>query len=150
MRIIVRNAAVTTVAALLLSAAVCVAEDEKSNPHSEAGDCGICHVASAGKLRGWFAFASTKREMKMDPDQLCLRCHPVEPTHAGGFIGVGKGHATGKKTPVNHENLPLSSDGTITCAITCHNMHVTSEDRHQQRKHLRLPINKLCLSCHNI
>ncbi len=150
MRTIIRDAAVTTLAVLLLTSAVGAAEGEMANPHSEAGDCGICHVASAGKLRSWFAFASTKREMKMDLNELCRRCHPVEPTHAGGFIGVGKGHATGKKTPINHENLPLANDGTITCAITCHNMHVTAEDRTQQLKHLRLPINKLCLSCHNM
>lgn len=137
-----------TLVVLFSCSAACAAEGVNISPHSDAGDCAICHVAPEGKLRGWFVFGSTKREMKADLNQLCLRCHTVEPTHAGGFFGVGIGHATGKKPAVNHENLPLASDGTITCAITCHNVHVTSDDR--QLKRLRLPVNSLCMSCHNI
>ena len=140
-------------AALLLSVTVCTAEDVKANanPHSETGDCSICHVAPADKLRGWFTFGSTKRELKYDLNQICLNCHTIEPAHAGGgVLGVGKGHATGSKPAINRQNLPLASDGTVTCAITCHNMHVTSDDRQMQLKHLRVTANSMCLSCHNM
>ncbi len=137
---------------LLVFLSICTgyaAERSEINPHSDAGDCAICHVASADKLRGWFVFGSTKREMKTDMNQLCLKCHTVEPTHAGGFFGVGIGHATGKKPAVNHQDLPLANDGTITCATTCHNVHAIANDRQLQLKHLRLPVNALCVSCHN-
>ncbi len=143
------NAVSTVVAVLLLTGTVCLAEDVVVSPHSEKGDCGICHVASAEKLRSWFAFGATKREMKYDLNQVCLRCHTVEPSHAGGFFGVGTGHGVGKKPAANRQDLPLAGDGTITCATTCHNIHVTSDDRLQQRKRLRLPVNSLCLSCHD-
>lgn len=138
-------------AALLLSVTVCTAEDVKANanPHSETGDCSICHVAPANKLRGWFTSGSTKRELKRDLNQICLDCHTIEPAHAGGFMGVGKGHATGLKTALNHQNLPLAKDGTITCATTCHDMHVAPDDRQLHVKHLRLPVNSLCVSCHD-
>ena len=149
MRINAFDTALTTLVVLLLSAAVCSAEDVTTSPHSDAGDCAVCHVAPADKLRGWFVFGSTKRKLKADLNQLCLKCHTVEPV-AVDSLGVGIGHATGKKPAVNHQNLPLASDGTITCAITCHNMHVKSDDRHQQLKHLRSPANSLCVSCHDI
>jgi predicted CXXCH cytochrome family protein len=126
--------------------AVCAAEEMKVNPHSESGDCSICHVAPINKLRGWFVFGSTKREMKTDLNQLCLQCHPAEPAHAGGLLGVGIGHGIGKKPVINHQNLPLASDGTITCAITCHNIHTSPDNP----KRLRVPYNSLCVSCHNI
>lgn len=149
MRIIAFDTVSTTLVALLLSAAVCSAEDVKGNPHSDAGDCAQCHVAPAEKLRGWFVFGSTKREMKGDLNQVCKKCHTTEPPQDAYSLGVGIGHATGKKPVVNHQNLPLATDGTITCATTCHNMHITSDDRHQQLKHLRLPANSLCISCHD-
>lgn len=150
MRLSVLDAAAVTAVLLLLSTAVCAAESAVASPHSEAGDCGICHVAPADKLRSWFAFASTKREMKVDLNQMCLKCHPVEPSHAGSFIGVGLGHATGKKTALNNRNLPLASDGTITCAITCHDIHIAPKNGQPRNKLLRLPVNELCLSCHNM
>jgi predicted CXXCH cytochrome family protein len=126
------------------------AGDLKTGIHSDSGDCAICHVASKDTLRGWFVFGSTKRELKEDHNQICLKCHTVEPTHAGGSLGVGKGHATGKKPSLNRKNLPLSSDGTVNCATTCHNMHNSSEDKAVQARHLRLPVNDLCYSCHNM
>ena len=126
----------------------CIAENMKINPHSDEGDCAVCHVAPASKLRSWFAFASTKRELKYGLNQICQQCHTIEPTPAGS-LGIGIGHATGKKTAVNNQNLPLAGDGTITCATTCHDMHITSDDKQQQLKHLRLPVNSLCVSCHD-
>ncbi len=135
---------------IILSAVGCLAEDGKVSPHSDMGDCGVCHVAPADKLRGWFVFTSTKKEMKHDMNKLCLQCHAVELAHVGGSLGVGKGHATGKKPSINRQDLPLASDGTVTCAITCHNMHVSSEDRQLQSKRLRMSINSLCMSCHNM
>lgn len=143
------NAVLTTSALLFSFNAASAAGDARVNPHSDTGDCAICHVASAEKLRGWFVFGSTKREMKTDLNQLCLRCHTIEPV-AADSLGVGIGHATGKKPAVNQQNLPLAGDGTITCATTCHNMHVTSDDRQLNLKHLRSPANLLCISCHNM
>lgn len=137
-------------ATLLLMNSPCVAEEIKANPHSDKGDCTICHVASAETLRGWFVLGSTKRALKDDLNVLCQKCHTVEPTHAGGFLGVGKGHATGKKLTYNKHNLPLASDGTITCATTCHNVHVSQDERNLQNKLLRMPVNDLCMSCHNL
>lgn len=149
MRRIGFDAGFLVLAAMFLCFSICFAGDEKHNPHSDTGDCATCHVASSEKLRGWFVFGATKKEMKADLNQICQRCHKVQPNHADGLAVVGTGHAIGRKPAVNHENLPLASDGTITCAITCHNMHVTSDDRHQQLKHLRLPVNSLCVSCHD-
>lgn len=143
-----RTIVVTTIM-LALQVSTCLPEEATPNPHSESGDCSVCHVASVDKLRGWFVFGSTKKELKDDLNTVCKKCHTVQISSPDGLIGVGVGHATGKKTSINHKNLPLASDGTITCAITCHNMHVISDDRHQQLKHLRLPANSLCISCHD-
>lgn len=142
------DAVVTVFAVLTFTVSVCATEDVKVNPHSDVTGCSVCHVASPEKLRGWFVFGSTKRAMKTDMNQLCLQCHTIVPEPEGS-LGVGIGHAAGKKTAINHRNLPLASDGTITCATTCHNMHVTSDDRLQQLKHLRVPVNVLCVSCHD-
>lgn len=133
---------------LIMTTSLCRAEEVKKNPHSDSGDCGICHVASADKLRSWFAFGSTKRELKDDLNRTCQKCHTVQIDTPAGELGVGVGHATGKKPSVNHQNFPLAPDGTITCATTCHDMHVQSKDGHQQRKHLRVPANSLCIACH--
>lgn len=126
------------------------ADETVVSPHSESSDCSVCHVASVDKLRGWFVYGSTKRALKDDLNQVCLKCHTVEPTHAGGFLGVGKGHAVGKKPALNRDNLPLSSDGTINCATTCHNIHVSPDDGQLYLRRLRMPSNSLCLSCHNV
>lgn len=150
MRTIALETGVMICAVLVLSVAVCPAEDGRPSPHSESGDCLLCHVAPADKLRSWFTSGSTKRELKYDLNQVCLQCHTVKPTHAGGFVGVGQGHAIGKKPEINTQNLPVAQDGTITCATTCHNVHVISEDKRLQRKRLRLPVNSLCMSCHNM
>ncbi len=128
--------------------AVCAADEVKVSPHTDSGDCLVCHVAPADKLRSWFALGSTKRELKHDLIKVCTNCHTVKPDEANG-IAVGIGHATAKKPETNHQNLPLSNDGTINCATTCHNMHVTADDRRQQKQHLRLPVNSLCIACHD-
>lgn len=132
----------------LMTTSPACAEEAKISPHSDSGDCSICHVAPADKLRSWFAFGSTKREMKDDLNRTCQKCHTVQIDTPLGELGVGVGHATGKKPSVNHQNFPLAPDGTITCATTCHDMHVQSKDGHQQRKHLRAPANSLCIACH--
>lgn len=109
------------------------------SPHNDKGDCGYCHVAPREKLESWLTFASTKRQLKEDLNELCRRCH-----------GVGFGHGVGKKPAMNIANLPLSADGTVNCAMTCHDMHVVSADNPgQQYLHLRIPQVKLCLSCHD-
>lgn len=149
MRILLPGALCVALSALVFNYSESFAEDSRGNPHSDSGDCSVCHVASADKLRSWFAFASTKREMKDGSDQMCLQCHTIKPVPEDS-LWVGIGHATGKKPAVNKSNLPLSAAGTITCATTCHNMHGVSDDRQQQIKHLRLPVNSLCKSCHNV
>jgi hypothetical protein len=111
---------------------------EKGNPHGAKGKCEVCHQASEDTLTGWFTFSSTKKKMRMDLNSLCRQCH-----------GVQFGHGVGKHTEMNLKGLPMDVEGKITCAITCHNMHVKSTDPVQSRYHLRLPKNTLCLSCHN-
>jgi len=109
-----------------------------ASPHNDKGDCALCHVASAETLRGWFVFGSTKRQLVSDPTTLCQKCH-----------GVSFGHGVGRKPEMNRAELPLSANGTINCALTCHNMHISNTgDPVQDRFHLRLPVASLCLSCH--
>lgn len=150
MRMIPCNGILLMATILLLQSSLCAAEGVKANPHSDKGDCSLCHVASADKLRGWFVLGSTKRELNDDLNKVCQKCHTVEPSHGGGFMGVDKGHAIGKRLTYNKGNLPLAGDGTITCATTCHNMHVSQDERQLHIKHLRLPVNDLCMSCHNL
>lgn len=109
-----------------------------SSPHRDDGDCTVCHVYPAEKLKGWFVLDSTRRKLKADLVELCVRCH-----------GTGFGHAIGKKTPLNHSGLPLGKFGEITCATTCHDMHVKAEDQKQNFYHLRMPFDSLCISCHD-
>lgn len=109
------------------------------NPHGDNGDCSICHVAPVEKLRGWFVFPATKRQLVADPITLCQKCH-----------GVSFGHGVNKKPHMNRSGLPLSADGTINCALTCHDMHISGVDAdNQQSFHLRLPQSTLCVSCHD-
>lgn len=134
----------TSLLVLLVSGGICVARDLKASakygvsPHSDAGDCSLCHVASVDKLRGWFVFASTKRELKDGHVEVCRKCH-----------GSDFGHGIGREPVVNHLELPLADDGTITCATTCHSMHIHAEDPKQTFYHLRLPADSLCISCHD-
>jgi len=144
MKLFALTAGVALLLGLLPLAAVCHAGDPAArakygnSPHSDSGDCTLCHVARLEKLRSWFAFASTKREMRDGPVEVCQKCH-----------GSGFGHATGSATAVNNAALPLAVDGTITCATTCHQMHIHTDDPQQTFYRLRLPADSLCLSCHD-
>ena len=111
---------------------------ENIYPHDGKGNCDICHVASSADLRSWFTFGSTKRKLHSDYNALCLKCH-----------NIALGHGVGKSPRINRERLPLDGDGKIACAITCHNMHIKSDDRKQAKFHLRTPVDSLCRSCHD-
>lgn len=113
------------------------ASGEKVYPHVEKGHCEVCHVASEADLNSWFTFGSTKKKLRADFNALCLQCH-----------NIALGHGVGKPPKINREQLPLDSEGKINCAITCHNMHVKSEDQKQSRYHLRTTVDRLCQSCH--
>ncbi|MSM38070.1 MAG: cytochrome C [Geobacter sp.] len=112
--------------------------DIKMNPHGTKGSCQICHVESEESLNSWFTLGSSKRKLKVDFDTVCEQCH-----------GVDFGHGVGEKPTLNRENLPLDADKEIACAITCHDMHIQSDDPQQHHYHLRYPMTRLCLSCHN-
>lgn len=114
------------------------AEDTASNPHGDPQGCTVCHVLSREKLERFFTPDAQKRHLRTDPVTLCRQCH-----------GVGFGHGVGKRPEMNRDGLPLAGDGTITCATTCHSMHVKSPaDQEQEHYHLRLPLSKICFSCH--
>lgn len=132
---------------MLLSLALCAAAAETPvpaaskgvNPHGATGNCEVCHVLPEKKLKGFFTWESEKRKLRADLVALCTECH-----------GVGFGHGVGQKPAMNREKLPLDKDGTITCAVTCHNMHQKAPaDPHQEHYHLRLPVDRLCSSCHD-
>ena len=112
-----------------------------SNPHSDNGDCSVCHVAPVEKLRGfrsWFVSGEIKRELITDHTTLCRKCHP------DGFK-----HGAGKKMKKKPMDIPLSEDGVVNCATSCHNMHITDvEEENQQYYHLRYLGDKLCVKCH--
>lgn len=109
------------------------------NPHVEDGDCTACHLIPVKELKGFFTAGAEKRKLRGDFVAVCLQCH-----------GVGFGHGVGKKPELNREDLPLDNDGRITCAITCHNMHLKKSLTPQQgHYHLRLPSERLCVSCHD-
>lgn len=150
MRTICLISLITFASIQLLCSVEVRAVEKPVSPHAENGDCAICHVAPLDQLHGWFVSSATKKAMKNDYNRTCQQCHTVQPTHAGGFSGLGIGHAIGKVPKINTANLPLAADGTITCAITCHTMHESSGNPFLQRKRLRLPTNELCKSCHRI
>ncbi|GFE58759.1 cytochrome c3 family protein [Geobacter sp. AOG1] len=110
----------------------------KISPHGADADCTICHVASRADLESWFTFPSTKRKFKADYNALCQQCH-----------GIEFGHGAGKKPRINRDGLRLDADGKIACAITCHNMHIKSDDATQNKYHLRTLRENLCFSCHD-
>ena len=128
---------------LALSGAVSGSEEitspkGKVSPHGEDADCSVCHVASEADLRSWFTFPSTKKKFKADYNTLCRQCH-----------GVDFGHGVGNKPALNRGGLPLDAQGAIACAVTCHNMHIKSDDATQNRYHLRTSRENLCFSCHD-
>jgi hypothetical protein len=115
-------------------------EIKKPSPHGVKGSCQICHVEIEERLNRWslFSFGIDKKKLTMDYNALCRQCH-----------GIAFGHGVGKISKLNREDLPMDMDGKIACAITCHDMHINSDDRTQNHYHLRYEKNKLCLSCHN-
>lgn len=113
--------------------------EDKASPHGVPGQCSACHVLPENDLNGFFTGKSRKKELKFDPITVCRHCHE------SGF-----GHGVGMKPAMNRENLPLDKGEAITCATTCHNMHLKStEDQLQGHYHLRLPVDRLCFSCHD-
>ncbi len=110
---------------------------QKLNPHHIEGHCEVCHALTQDDLESWFTFTSSKKKLVKGFNEVCRQCH-----------GVKFGHGVGKVPKMNRENLPLDPDGLIACAVTCHNMHIKSEDSVQNEKHLRFPADRLCLSCH--
>lgn len=135
---------ITIVALLVMTAGPGMAEETGNSPagniypHDDKGNCDICHLAPESDLRSWFTFGSTKRKLHGDYNALCLKCH-----------NIALGHGVGKRPKTNRERLPLDGDGKIACAITCHNMHIKSDDQKQAKFHLRTPVNSLCRSCHD-
>lgn len=109
------------------------------NPHLAPESCGVCHVQPKEKLESFFTSSVSKRQLRSDHVALCKQCH-----------GMGFGHGVGMKPVMNREGFPLAADGTITCATTCHAMHVKNPaDQEQEHYHLRLPLAKICFSCHD-
>lgn len=106
----------------------------KTSPHTVSGNCEVCHVMTEDDLRSFFTFPSNKKKLRKDFNETCRQCH-----------GVQFGHGVGKIPKMNRDTLPLDAEGKIACAITCHEMHGNGD---RSGKHLRLPIDKLCLSCH--
>ena len=107
-----------------------------SNAHSSDQKCDACHTKPKVELA--HATPVETRVLKTGVDSECLRCHYDGPvTHT---IGIPN---TKKKAP----DLPMSSDGKITC-ITCH-------IGHNQQNRFGVMLRKdnrrggLCLSCHD-
>ncbi len=105
--------------------------------HRPESDCRLCHTADAATLRSDPARA---RELILpDLESRCFDCH----------AGEGPSHKTGvRPRGVVPPELPLSSDGRITCS-TCHYVHgeanrANSFERIDNRR------GKLCLTCHKL
>ncbi|HEY3306883.1 MAG TPA: hypothetical protein VGJ93_00365 [Desulfuromonadaceae bacterium] len=107
------------------------------NPHGNTGACSVCHIISADQLNNPSVPDSIKTKLKADPVALCQGCH-----------GTGFGHGIGEKPVIKSTELPLGEDGSINCAVTCHQMHDPTVVT-QKNFLLRLPSEKLCFSCHD-
>lgn len=112
--------------------------EAKVSPHGKSAACPSCHVEPEARLGSPLASLEEKRKLKSDFVQVCRQCH-----------GNDFDHGVGKVPPINREQLPLDSAGKIVCAVTCHSMHIKSEDQVQDKYHLRLPYKRLCASCHD-
>jgi len=90
-------------------------------------DCNSCHLPHK---------MNEKPLLNKPLSELCISCHPER---------VGKGeHAIGIKPQVAVEELPLDTDGKMTC-ITCHDPHGSTGFGSL----LRAPdFNALCIKCH--
>lgn len=137
------NIWVSVLSVVIFPALLCAEEhssaipDKKLNPHAGKGNCQVCHVETEESLNAWSFFGSAKRRMKADHNAVCMQCH-----------GMEFGHGVGKPPKANVDNLPLDEHGNIACALTCHSMHVKTNDQSQTYYHLRLPNNRICESCH--
>ena len=115
------------------------------NPHLKR-ECNVCHKAPdellirVEKGEGDEGDLEEAKALKSDLNGICTGCH--EP---------GKGdHAIGEVPRINKRHLPLDSDGRITCALTCHNVHTKNiDDPRVKKRLLRLPQTDLCFSCHD-
>ena len=110
-------------------------QHELPNAHPFATPCASCHTASKQTLS---AQNPATQNMVVGMNSECLRCH------YDGPISHPVGMKNSKKPATD---LPLGSDGTITC-ITCHFGH----DRQTTNPYLLRKNNKhgaLCLSCHD-
>lgn len=122
-----------------ITAATGVLALERVSPHGSKGSCSSCHLTAESELVADHLPLNEKRIMRNGTNGVCLQCH-----------GIEFGHGVGKKPEMNRKALPLDGSGLITCAITCHNMHVAAMDNHHQKTyHLRLPVEELCFSCHD-
>lgn len=109
------------------------------NPHADTDHCGSCHILVKDDLLRNDVATIKKSELKGGPVEVCRQCH-----------GIGFGHGVGKKPAMNRENLPLDAAGVITCALTCHDIHLAeAKDPRQKQYFLRLPSDTLCYSCHD-
>lgn len=116
------------------------------SPHLKV-ECKACHKApdellvKVEKGEGDATDLNEAKALKSDLNGICTGCH--EP---------GKGdHAIGEVPKINKRHLPLDSDGRITCAVTCHNVHIKNINNPLVKKRLlRLPQKDLCFSCHDL
>lgn len=117
--------------------------DESTDPHREK-KCQVCHIASNEVLAKENALESEiirRKQMRTDLIDLCVQCHRDRSSE-------GAEHVVGVRTKLNRENLPLDHEGKISCATTCHDMHI--KDPGLMGSLMRHPVNTLCLSCHDV
>jgi predicted CXXCH cytochrome family protein len=98
----------------------------KEQVHGSQQECNICHVSHKGGGLGL---------VKKTVTELCLECHPDR-------MGSTE-HVVGVIPSININRLPLI-DGKMNC-VTCHNPHKNTFENM-----LRIPPEKICLSCHKI
>jgi len=117
------------------------------NPHLDRS-CNACHIAdisfldevAGGRAKGKRAVGKAK-EMKGDLNMVCTACHAADDGD----------HAIGIVPKTNKHDLPLDSKGEMTCATTCHNVHLQPDaDEEMKKGLLRMAPEKICFSCHDI
>ena len=107
------------------------------NAHRPEADCRLCHTADAATLRSDPAKARTL--IFPDLEARCASCH----------AGEGPSHKTGVRPRGSvPPDLPLSSDGLITCG-TCHFIHGES-NRANAFERIDNRRGQLCLTCHKL
>ncbi len=124
-------------ALILLPCGSPAAKPHGEDVHRRDGDCMACHTRDAAELTADPSAARTA--LAPDLEARCNRCHGDEgPSHKTGIV----------PKRAEPSELPLASDGTISCA-TCHYMHGESN---AFGDFLRLDNHRggLCLSCHEL